>query len=267
MTWGGTSFTGAKSIALFAGLSGDEFTLYKGVTNTTLLAYYQNALSITNPISGPDSWRELYNYIFVCNSVLEGLSTTTTLTPSVKQQLTGEAKFLRAFCYFYLTNLYGDVPLVTSTDYTVNAILGRITQNKVYEQIIIDLTEAQSILSEDYLDGNLRSYPGIAERTRPNKWAASALLARTYLYVGDYINAEAQATMVISHSASYRLTELNAVFLMNSEEAIWQLQPVNYGKNTEDALLFTIPSTGAKRQQPRFSQLICTQKFRNRRST
>jgi len=54
----------------------------------------------------------MYNFIFVANSAIEGLNEATALTPAVKQQLMGEAKFVRAFCYFYLINLYGDVPLV-----------------------------------------------------------------------------------------------------------------------------------------------------------
>ncbi len=59
---------------------------------------------------------------------------------------------------------------------------------------------------------------------------------RTYLYTEDYINSEAQASIVIDHSSIYRLSGLNEAFLMNSEESIWKLQPVNFGKNTEDAL-------------------------------
>jgi len=59
----------------------------------------------------------------------------------------------------------------------------------------------------------------------PNRWAATALLARAYLYSGDYANAETQATAVIDHSALYGLeTDLNNVFLANSREAIWQLK-------------------------------------------
>ncbi len=44
-TYGGSYFTGGKSISLFAGLSGDEFTLYSGVQNPTLNSYYKNELS------------------------------------------------------------------------------------------------------------------------------------------------------------------------------------------------------------------------------
>jgi starch-binding outer membrane protein, SusD/RagB family len=82
------------------------------------------------------------------------------------------------------------------------------------------------------------------ERLRPNKYAATALLSRAYLYANDWTNAEIQASAIISNSASYDTTELKDVFLKNSKEAIWQLQPVNIGWNTEDARIFILPSSG-----------------------
>jgi hypothetical protein len=69
-------------------------------------------------------------------------------------------------------------------------------------------------------------------------------LARVYLYTEDWANAETEATSLIDHSALFQLEDLNNVFLKNSREAIWQLQPVNQGWNTEDARAYIIPSTG-----------------------
>jgi hypothetical protein len=71
-----------------------------------------------------------------------------------------------------------------------------------------------------------------------------ALLARTYLYTQDWLDAETQTDSVISNSSLYGLDTLNGVFLKNSNEAIWQLQPVNNGWNTADAEVFVIPPTG-----------------------
>ncbi len=99
----------------------------------------------------------------------------------------GEARFFRAFCYFYLVNLFGDVPLATTTDSTINARLPRIPSDEVYQQIITDLKEAESLLSTEYLDANLKSYGGLPERVRPTKWAASAMLARVYLYQEGFL--------------------------------------------------------------------------------
>ena len=88
---------------------------------------------------------------------------------------------------------------------------------------------------------------GLEERVRPTKWAAAALLARVYLYIGDYANAETQATIVTNNSTYYGLlSDLNSVFLRNSKEAIWQLQPINNAgrSNTGEGILFILPNTG-----------------------
>src|SRR6202035_135276 len=147
---------------------------------------------------------------------------------AVKQQLTGEAKFIRAFCYFYLTNLFGDVPLILSSCYTGNALASRTARQLVYAQISTDLTDAQVELSDQYLLGD--NTQG-AERVRPNKSAATALLARVNLFLGNWSQAISQATTVISQNEYNLVYNLDSVFLANSREAIWQLKPV-YSPNT-----------------------------------
>jgi hypothetical protein len=248
---GGTIFNGSQSITLLAGLSADELTLYSAVADNKLTAYYKNALSAATTLGnyGSEFWagsggNGLYSYIFICNAAIEGLNKSATLTPSVKQQLAGEAKFLRAFFYFYLVNLYGDVPLALSTDPKVNATLPRTPKAQVYQQIINDLMDAQNLLSSNFLNGSLVAYQGSSERVRPTKWAATALLARVYLYTSAYSNAETQASLVINQASLFSLSSLNNVFLKNSSEAIWQIQPIATGRNVEDGFTFILPSSG-----------------------
>jgi starch-binding outer membrane protein, SusD/RagB family len=238
-------FTGSSGISLLSGLSADELTLTNVVTDNRLIAYYKNELR-AGPIEnyGIDLWRDIFYYIFKCNAALEGLGKSTSLTTSVKKQLLGEARFMRAFFYFYLVNFVGDAPLALTTNATVNAVLSRSSVSLVYQQIVADLKEAQQLLNENYLNKDLQSYAGTPERVRPTKWAATALLARTYLYLADYINAETEASTIISNTTLFSLTTLNSVFLKNSSEAIWQLQPVQTGRNTEDAFVFRLPVTG-----------------------
>jgi hypothetical protein len=112
----------------------------------------------------------------------------------------------------------------------------------VYAQIISDLSDATGLLNDGYVASDAIT-PTI-ERVRPNKWAAVALLSRAYLYENKWDSAIAEATSLISNSGTYSLDSLNAVFLENSTEAIWQLQPVNEGWNTEDGRLFILPATG-----------------------
>ncbi|NLU95762.1 RagB/SusD family nutrient uptake outer membrane protein [Chitinophaga sp. Ak27] len=234
------------SIGLVTGLSADELVLYSGSNNATLKTYYLNNLAAPNPFN---IWSNIYSKIYIVNLAIEGITNSTLLNPSVKQQLLGEAKFLRAFFFFYLVNLYGDVPLAITSDYKVNSLLARSSQEKVWTQIIADLTEAKVLLSPDYLDASLLKKT--SERVRPTKWAAIALLSKSYLYTGDWKNAEIESSELIDNTSLYHLEDsLNNVFLMNNEEAIWQLQPVTYGMNTLDAKIYIIPSTGPSAYTP-----------------
>jgi starch-binding outer membrane protein, SusD/RagB family len=238
--------TGNQSISLLCGLSADELTLYGGVTNRTHLGYYKNDLKATPTTlaSGSEHWAPFYGFIFRCNAAIEGLNQpiATSLNPKVRRQLMGEAKFLRAFFYFYLVNLYGDVPLALTTDYKVNSHLARNPTSEVYQQIVADLSSAQELLADEYVDALLLNNSD--ERLRPTKWAASSLLSRVYLYYGDYVNAEKNATIVIGNTGLFSLPPLNEVFLKNSSETIWQVQPTTLYFNTEEARTFIIPPTG-----------------------
>jgi len=231
------------TISMAAGLSADELVLWSGNTSTNLIAYYKNTLSINT--GGFEFWNNIYPYIFTCNAAIAGINASTSISPLVKQQLLGEAMFLRAFYYFYLVNLYGDVPLVLTTDYNVNATLPRTPKKDVYNQIIADLQTARNYLNDGYVKSDavtVYSPVSSAERVRPNKSTASALLARVYLYTENWTNADSMATSVISNSTYYKLTSLDTVFLKNSQEAIWQLQPItnNTITNTAEAVFFIL---------------------------
>ncbi|GAA0557833.1 RagB/SusD family nutrient uptake outer membrane protein [Chitinophaga japonensis] len=232
--------TGLPGLSLLASLSADELTLYN-LNNNALLSYYINDLT---SFTIPNLWEAAYPVIFVTNAAIEGLSNTDALTPAVRRQLMGEARFMRAFCFFYLVNLYGDIPLPLSTNYQINAGLPRAEKTKAYDQIILDLLEARQLLRDEYVAADALSPTN--ERVRPTSWAAAALLARAYLYRGDYLNAEKQASDVINHGSLYSLPNLDAAFLKNSTEAIWQLQPVGIQKdrNTGEGKLFVLPDTG-----------------------
>jgi hypothetical protein len=236
--------TGASSLSIQSGLSSDELTLYNGSTNTQQLLFYTNSL---NSQMTETYWTFCYKYLLSVNSAIEGLSGSNKLSGPVKQQLLGEAKFLRSFFYFYLVNLYGDVPLILSSNYPTNALLPRTKKELVYQQIIMDLTDAKNLLNTNYLDASVVNKTD--ERVRPTKWAAIALLARVYLFSGDFVHAEEEATSIINYKEMYSLSALSDVFLKNSSEAIWQLQPVNSGWNTEDARVFILPATGPNESQ------------------
>ncbi|HVW63270.1 MAG TPA: RagB/SusD family nutrient uptake outer membrane protein, partial [Puia sp.] len=141
-------------------MSADE--LYYYTTYAAFDVFRNNALLPSSQYVSI-MWSGPYSYIYHANACLEGLEGATGLTPAVKSQLQGEMLFLRAFMYFYLVNLYGDVPLITSTDWQVNTNKPRDPQDAVYDQIMKDLQQAQSLLGDDYPS---------SERIRPNKAVA-----------------------------------------------------------------------------------------------
>lgn len=232
------------AVTVDGGLSSDELVAIPEVGGgvTKEMVFYANQLT---PVLGAmEEWRNTYNKIYEVNAALEGLDASTVLTPAVKKQLTGEAKFLRGFFYFYLVNLYGGVPMPLTTNYKVNNLLPRSSVDDMYTQIIKDLTDAGNLLSADYLGGDARTSTN--ERVRPAKAAADALLARVYLYRKDYVNAETFASKVIDNKILYGIPSLDSAFLKNNMEAIWQLSPVHngsYGQPQEGRYFVISPTT------------------------
>lgn len=217
-TGGISSFSNGWS-TIAGGLSSDEFnsqTTAIGDGNYMLSANKLNANTGLPPI-----WDSAYQSINGANAIIEGIAASTSpgLRLPVRTQLTAEAKFIRAFSYFYLVNFFGDLPLVLTTDFNKTLNISRSSTSVIYQQIILDLNDALAGLPTDYS-------ATAGERIRPTKWAAKALLARVYLFTGDRAKALVECNEVINQTALYQveMTDLNKVFLRNSSEAIWQLQ-------------------------------------------
>lgn len=226
-----TVFTGLQSITLFSGLSSDEFINYSAVD--IYVEFADNEILDNNGFIAAQ-WNSLYQFIYSSNSILEGVENSNGVTDSLANQFEGEAKFVRAWCYFYLTNFWGDVPLALSSDYEFNALLPRVPQTQVYDQIVRDLIDAQSLLDDEFSS---------SQRIRPTKAAATALLARVYLYREDWTNAESAASSLIDDGRFSLSSNLDDVFLTDSQEAIWQLQAVRSGFATFEGTTFILTRT------------------------
>ena len=116
-------------------------------------------------------------------------------------------------------NVFGAVPVVTTTDYTVSARIGRTPVDSVNARILTDLQAAQQVLPG--------TYPSSRANLRPNLYTVKALLAKIYLYQKNW-QAAYNAADTIINSGLYALEpNLNNVFLDGSQEAIWQLPAYN----------------------------------------
>lgn len=228
-----SSLTGSTGFPLRSGLYTDE--LQNATPQSDYVAYYTNGLqsNFTGAI-----WSYFFDQLYAINLAVEGISNASPTALLKKNQWLGEALFLRALMHFYLVNLFGEVPVVTSSDFRTNNTLGRSARSDVYAQIIADLKEAQNLLTTEYrnADGNVTT----TDRARPNKLAATAFLARVYLYVGDWAGAEAQATILINNTATYQLVPPAQTFLASSKEAIWGLAPPAVGNFVRDAGAYII---------------------------
>jgi len=172
-------------------------------------------------------YRQLFNGVARANLVIDKIRGVNDpqLTAARKAQITGEAKFLRAYYYFELLKLYGNIPLVTDFG-SVDASKVNVpaaTADKVYKQIIADLNDAL-VLPDDYGQGIS------VNKSRATKGAVNSLLAQVYAQMPnpDYNEVVTYCNAVINSPAGYDLHPIyNQLFdgshYINSE-AILEVQ-------------------------------------------
>jgi hypothetical protein len=200
------AYDGAQGAATYGGdimvlndLIGNNANINFTGTFAGLTDAYQTLMTSNNSFAA-GTWIAAYNTINRCNNVLSALDKVTS-SPAKKSSVEGQALFIRASMYFELVRLYaktigdGDansnpgVPLVlTKTESVSNAdYLPRASVKAVYDQVVADLTKAESLLPS-------------SNTIYATKWAAAAQLSRVYLMLKDYAAAGAAANRVIAGS-------------------------------------------------------------------
>lgn len=145
-------------------------------------------------------WASLYQAVRRANLVIESVSELEDIEPELKERIIAEARFLRGYHYSILIRAFGDVVVVTSSSVDYNDKKGRTPAEQVWNEVVFpDLEYAAETLP-------LRSEYPPQDLGRATKGAAHALLARMYLFVGDYQKAEVNALEVIN-SQEYALEE------------------------------------------------------------
>ncbi len=132
-----------------------------------------------NTVGNPDEltgmlWNNYYASIGTCNTMLQIIADTPTQGLDLDAVI-GEAKFLRAFCYFNLTRWFKQVPLITQENVANAATEPDSSVADIYRLVVSDLEDAENKLPETQSD-----------KTRPTSWAAKALLAKVYLTMAGY---------------------------------------------------------------------------------
>jgi len=130
-----------------------------------------------NEGNGPN-WLEFYSALYNINNLLSQVDDLPFSTEAVRAQTKAEALFLRAFYYFYMTKIWGDVPLIlvpiSSAD---QEVIGRTPAAQIIEQVNADLDEAISLFPTDgFRDKNFASKPAAyALKADVKMWSGKVL--------------------------------------------------------------------------------------------
>jgi hypothetical protein len=202
----------------------------QGVANSsTPINFEFNELDMFTLNSAHDKvyqyWISTYKNIRSINYVLKSLGVSYTggqttvgegtakMFPQQKNQLAGEALFLRAYHYFNLVRLYGDVFLITEpVDPEQSKKITRTPIAECYQLIVSDLLAAKDLLSQSPYVSTYN-----AEAGRATSWAAKALLAKVYLTTNRASSALPLLDDVISNSGHGMLPSFTDVFSINNE--------------------------------------------------
>ena len=168
----------------------------RAVSNVSTFELEDFNFSLSNTFFS-SAWTGHYIGIARANTILSRLP-GASLDKALSDRFEGEAKFLRGLFYFNLVRLFGDVQLVTTETEDPNQgyTIPRSPAAKVYEQIISDLSAAESLLPS--------TIPN-SEAGRASRWAAKALLGKVYLTQKDYAKAAAKLNEVIT-SGQFNVT-------------------------------------------------------------
>ena len=162
-------------------------------------------------------WEGFYKTIGLANVLIEKLEVSEL---SSKDKFIAEAKFLRAYSYFELVTLFGDVPLRISTPQSIAEFgLARTPKSEVYTQIENDLADAIS---------SLPSRSGVSQSFRISKEAAQAVLGKVYLFQNKYDVASVEFGKVISSQAFDLEPDFANVWNSSSENGVESLIELTY---------------------------------------
>ena len=140
-------------------------------------------------------WQQSYVAISCANTAEAG-GISLGLPDAEINPMLGEARFLRAFCYYNLVRWFGDLPYIDKPISNPESVktISRIPASDVYKKIIADLEFAKQWLPEKQASDC---------RTRPSKGTAASYLASVYLTIKDYQKAYTEAKYVIDNKDQF----------------------------------------------------------------
>lgn len=169
-------------------------------------------------MSVSDTWKDLYRVIFNTNIIIDRVTDNEGIIEESRTEIIAEARFLRALCYWHITNLWGDAPFYNEV-LTLEEIssLNRTDKSIILTSVLEDLQFAQSNLPS--------SYPS-DQNGRATKWAAAVVEAKIYMKQKNWQAGLSKSQEIINQSPHVLLPTYEEVFDPKNEynaEIIWSL--------------------------------------------
>lgn len=182
-------------------------------------------------------WQSAYEAIVrTANFAINNIPDCPGLTDEERNRLIGEAKFFRALNYFYLVKAFGAVPIITTTYTTIDDLyVKRSTEQKVYEFIVKDLTDALSL--------NLSDKPFPENSFRASKGSVQALLADVYLNMAGYPIKDESKYQLAAEAAEALIKNGNYELIQNKDKAENSAFNILRTSDNEKEYLYTIEYT------------------------
>lgn len=233
----GSGFIHATAIA--ATMGGDDVTTHKASNKADFREFDQFNVPSSNQRTQA-LYRGCYKAIQGANNVLNNFQNTKGDAAAI-DMIVGEAYFVRALSYYWLTRLYGSVPLILDADFKEEMLTMTKSPSKdVYDLIVSDLLEAEKLVP------NTKRNPG-----RPNKGTIKAYLADVYLTMAGwplklndhYALAAAKAKEVIDSKAVYGFD------LVPTYTELWENDPAKNGTKEAVYQISTFLGVGSSANQ------------------
>ena len=198
-------------------LRSDEYNVFEFASNTAMAGLK----ATPNDRWALEPWQQLYKSIGRCNTIIANTNVSNLGADEVTfNNLVGQAYFLRGFNYWYLLHLYGNIPLVLEEPDLDNLRPKQAAPELVRKAIINDLEKAEEMLPGSWAGDNAG---------RPTKWAAAALIGKTYLYNKQWEEAEKAFKRIIMEGnfdllPSEQYGENFGVTNENNIESIFEMQ-------------------------------------------
>ncbi|SHM77817.1 Starch-binding associating with outer membrane [Mucilaginibacter sp. OK098] len=233
-----TSLTSDKAYFIFGDATANEFSSYSsdwtlgsisssGRWNFNYVPYNEGVLH---------NWTSFYQVISQCNLILNKVpaipaANFTDDPVATRNQILGEAYFIRAYCYYYITEVWGQ-PVIVTQAYTdpINAKpIARSSDADGFNQAVSDLKKSISLLKYGYSDASKIA-------VQANRGSAFALLSKVYMWQKQYSQASAAADSVIQNG-QYTLesgSSLANIYKGHDQESIFEMNML-YSPNQNEA--------------------------------